>query len=133
MKLSTVLTSSLAALATASPAPSKREASPQPPSLLDIILDKLNLPDIPLATFNDFKQCMSTHDTFHTDYTRAADGEFSITDVDQTCCEKAKGIWEEIPDGQYGNAVFTEPCDGATVTGVSQQHMRMLRGFFDSV
>lgn len=133
MKLSTVLTSALAALAIASPAVTKHEASPQSPSLLDIILHKLNLPSIPPKDFHELQQCMSVHRTFHADFSKAEEGVFSITNVDHTCCEKAKGIWSQFPDDRYGKAVFTEPCDGATVTGVSKQHMGMLRNLFASI
>lgn len=133
MKLSVVLTSALAALAAASPAITKRKASTQPRSLLDIVLHKLDLPNIPMEDFNDLKQCMSAHRTFHTDYSKADDGVFSITNVDHTCCEKAKDIWSQVPDDRYGKAAFTEPCNGATVTGVSQLHMGMLRDLFDSI
>ncbi|KAG6358514.1 hypothetical protein INS49_014398 [Diaporthe citri] len=110
MKLSTVLTSALAALATASPAITKHEASARSPSLLDIILHKLNLPSIPPKDFDELKQCMSVHRGFHADYSKAQDGVFSITNVDPTCCEKAKAIWSEVPpDNRCGEAVFNEP------------------------
>lgn len=133
MKLSTALTSALAALAIASPAVTKHEASPQSPSLYDIILHTLGLPSIPPEEFNDFKQCLSTHRTFHTDYSNAENGVFSVTNVHHTCCEKAKGIWSQFPDDRYGKPVFSESCDGALVTGVSEQHMEMVRDFFDSI
>lgn len=132
MKLSTALTSALAALAIASPAVTKHKLSPRS-SLYDVILHSLGLPSIPPKEFNDFKQCLSTHRTFHTDYSNAEDGVFSITNVHYTCCEEAKGIWSQFPDDRYGKAVFSESCDGALVTGVSEQHMGMLRDFFDSI
>ncbi|KKY37652.1 hypothetical protein UCDDA912_g02338 [Diaporthe ampelina] len=133
MKLSTILTSALAAPAIASPATNRREAAPQPPSLLDMILHSLNLPDISLEAMDDLKQCMSAHKTYHTDYTMAEHGVLSITNVDHTCCEKAKGVWSQIPEGQYGHAIFTKSCDGATITGVSKQNIELARGFLDSI
>lgn len=131
MQLSTVLTSALAALAIASPA--KPKASTQSRSLADVIFNNLNLPRVPLEDFNDFRQCMIAHRTFDTDYSKADDGVFTITHVDHTCCEKAEGLWSQVQGDQYGKAVFTQLCDGATVTGVSRQHMGMLRGLFDSI
>lgn len=133
MKPSTILTSALAALAVGSPAITKREASHQSRNLLDNILIKRDPPHTPIEVVEDLHQCLSGHDTFHTDYSKAKDGVFSITNVDHTCCEKAKALWNQVPDDRYGKAVFTEPCDGATVTEVSKAHMGMLRSFFDSI
>lgn len=133
MKFSTILTSALASLAIASPTVTKREAHHQSPDLLNVVLDKLNVHNIPLDLIADLHQCLSGHPNFRTDYSKAADGVFSITNVDHTCCEKAKAISNQVPDDHYGHFVFTEPCDGATATGVSKLNMAMLRSFFDSV
>lgn len=133
MKLSTVLTSALASLAIASPTVTKREAPNQSPDLLNIVSNKLDVRNVPLDLIADLYECLSGHPNFRTDYSKAADGVFSITNVDHTCCEKAKRISKQVPDDQYGHIVYTEPCDGATATGVSKQNMAMLRSFFDSI
>lgn len=133
MKFSTVLTSALASLAIASPAATKREAPHQSPDLLTDVLNKLDVRTVPLDLIADLHQCLSGHPNFRTDYSKAADGVFTITNVDHTCCEKAKAISKQVPEDRYGHVVYTEPCDGATATGVSKQNMAMLRSFFDSV
>lgn len=133
MKLSTVVTSALASLAIASPTVTKREAPNQSPDPLNVVLNKLDARKVPLDLITVLYECLSGHPNFRTDYSKAADGVFSITNVDHTCCEKAKGISKQVPGDRYGHVVFTEPCDGATATGVSKQNMAMLRSFFDSI
>lgn len=129
MKLSAILTSALAALAVASPAITKREASHQSRDHLN----NLDEPHVPIELVEELHKCLSGHRTFQPDYSKAKDGVFTITNVDHTCCEQAKDLWSQVPDDRYGKAVFTKPCDGATVTGVSKAHMTMLRSFFDSI
>jgi hypothetical protein len=134
MKLSAVLISALVSMALASPTANKAQAPSRSPGFIDSILPLSILPDIPIKLITDLHECLSAHKTFRTNYSRADDGVFSVANVDRSCCEQARDAWEEIPEGgQYGDYVFNEPCDGATVTGVSSLHMAMIRAFFDSI
>lgn len=132
MKLSTILASALATLAIAIPTTNKREASPQPESFLDMIRHSLELPDIPLQAIYHLKQCLRTHKTYHTDYRHADEGVLTVSNVDHICCEQAKEIWNDIPEGQYGHAIFTKSCDGVTIAGISKEHMELAREFLDN-
>jgi hypothetical protein len=133
MRPSTILATLLPALAIASPATIPPAASQGPQALIDYIIKNLNVPSVPMDLIEDLRTCLSDHKGFHTDFSKAEDGAFSISNVDRTCCEKAQGIWGQLPPGDYGYAHFSEPCEGATVTGTSEYHMQLLRAFFGSI
>lgn len=132
MKLSIIFTGVLATMAIASPATNKRVASRKSSSLLDAILDKIHLPAF--EDLDELKQCLRTHKTYHTDFTKADDGMASISNVDHTCCIIAREMWYDGSTGWPPFIVdFTGTCDGATVHEASRSQMAILQGFFDSL
>lgn len=133
MKFSMTLASALPALALATPATMPRAASEEPTNIIDIILGNLNLPAVPMEQIEALHTCLSEHNTFQTDFSLADQGVFSISNADPACCEKAKDIWNQLPADEYGEISFSDNCDAAIVTGVSEVHMALLRSFFGSI
>lgn len=133
MKPSTILATVLPTLALASPA-IKTHAVPQQKA---IPVARINIPDPgvlkEIRILDDLTTCLRNHNDFQVDFTDANDGALYIKDVDPACCQKGKDLYSLLPAGQYGSAVFFEPCDGAVVTGISPEHMSMLREFFREI
>lgn len=133
MKFSMILASVLPALALATPATMPRAASKEPRDIIDIILGDLNLAADPMEDGQALVSCLSEHKTFQTDFSKADDGVFSISNVDPACCEIAKRIWSQLSSGEFGEWSFTDTCDAITGTGISALHMAVLQGLFDSI
>ncbi|POS73885.1 hypothetical protein DHEL01_v207719 [Diaporthe helianthi] len=133
MKPSTVLASVLPSLAFASPAVYAPAAPQQQPILVDTTPKHLKRSSFPLAEINDIITCLKSHKGFETNLSVADKGIFMIDHVEPTCCKKGEVLWSHLTGGQYGYAFFNEPCDDVILTGVSKEHMNMIRVFFERI